>query len=104
MRDIPGFRFKNTETTAKILAKIPPECATVDILLSLRGAMLLDKTQKILCHMKKLNADVLTLAANPPLLEASTPSLLDEVAESPDEKYQALTSAEFASSKCQCYG
>jgi len=104
MRDIPGFRFQSTETAAKILAKIPPECVTVDILLSLRGAMLLDKTQKILCYMKKLNAGVLALAVNPTLMEASTPSLLDEVAESADEKYQALTSAEFASSKCQCYG
>lgn len=84
--------FPSTEGAAKILAKIYPESVSVDILLLLRDALRRDEALKALSHMRKLNAGVLTLIATPHLLQASTPALLAEVAESATEKYQARAS------------
>ncbi|MEX1119058.1 MAG: hypothetical protein WEB60_09710 [Terrimicrobiaceae bacterium] len=92
-RDIAGaLGFPNTEAAVKILAKIPAECVTVDCLVSLRHALVFDKSTKILSHMKKLNAGILDLMANPEFLEVSSPTLLEEVAASAEEKYKATTS------------
>ena len=92
-RDIAeALGFPGTEAAAKILAKISPESVAVDILLQLRESLRREGSLKLLSHMQKLNAGVLALATNPALLEASTPALLAEVAESATEKYQARAS------------
>jgi len=92
-RDIAeALGFPGTEAAAKILAKISPESVAVDILLQLRQSLRREGTLKPLSHMQMLNAGVLALATNPTLLEASTPALLTEVAESATEKYQARAS------------
>lgn len=92
-RDIAwALGFPNTEAVVKILAKIPPECVSVDSLVSLRKALVFDESTKILSHIKKLNAGILDLVANPEFLEVSSPTLLEEVAASPAEKYKATTS------------
>ena len=92
-RDIAeALGFPGTEAAAKILAKISAESVAVDILLMLRQALRHEGTLKPLSHMQKLNAGVLALATNPTLLEASTPALLAEVAESATDKYQARAS------------
>lgn len=89
-RDIAGWLgFPGTEATAKILAKIPPESASVEILAPLRRVLKKPTILKILTHQQNLNAGVLSILLIDGLADAVAPSLLTEIAETPAEKYRA---------------
>lgn len=89
-RDIAGWLgFPGTEAVAKILAKIPPESASVEILAPLRRVLKKPSVLKILTHQPILNAGVLSILLVDGLVDAVAPSLLSEIAETPAEKYRA---------------
>jgi len=91
-RDIAGWLgFPPTEGTARILAKLKPESASVELLDPLRDALQDAGFARTLAHLPELNAGVVAIAANPELRAAVTPKLLHEVAGIPSEKYLADT-------------
>jgi hypothetical protein len=91
-RDIAGWLgFPPTDGAARILAKLAPESASVDLLLPLRDALRQADVSKTLAHMPRLNAGVTAIALDPGLLAATTARLLEEVAATGTEKYQAAT-------------
>lgn len=91
-RDIAGWLgFPPTEAAVRILAKLKPESASVELLDPLRAALKDPAFTKTLAHLPQLNAGVVTIAADPALRAAVTPRLLNEVAEVPSEKYLADT-------------
>ena len=89
-RDIADWLgFPGTEAVAKILAKMSPESASVELLVPLRRAIREERV-KIFSHLPSLNTGVVALALGDGLLEATTPAFIAEVAESPAEKYRAM--------------
>ena len=93
-RDIAGWLgFPSTEGIARILAKLKPESASVELLNPLRDALQDADCAKTLAHLPELNTGVVAIAADPRLRAAVTPKLLHEVAEVPSEKYLADTAS-----------
>ena len=91
-REIAGWLgFPATDGVVRILAKLAPESASVELLRPLRATLRNPEVAKALAHLPLLNAGVVAIALNPLLLAASTPKLLTEIAGSPPEKYRACT-------------
>ena len=91
-RDIAGWLGSpGTEGTARLLAKLKPESANVELLEPLRQALHDPEVAKTLAHLPQLNAGVLAMALDPDLRAVTAPRLLDEVAARPTEKYIAQT-------------
>jgi len=91
-REIAGWLgFPATDGTVRILAKLAPESASVELLRPLRAALQNPEVAKALAHLPHLNAGVVAIALDTALLAASTPKLLTEIAESAPEKYRAGT-------------
>jgi hypothetical protein len=91
-REIAGWLgFPPTDGAARILAKLAPESASVELMQPLREALKNPDVAKTLAHLPRLNAGVTAIALEPRLLAASTPKLLGEVAGVPTEKYRADT-------------
>ena len=91
-RDIAGWLgFPPTEGAARILAKLKPESASVELLDPLRDALQDPAFAKTLAHLPELNAGVVSIALDPELRAAVTPKLLNEVADVPSEKYLTAT-------------
>lgn len=89
-RDIAGWLgFPATDAAARILAKLAPESASVELLRPLRAALREPGTIKALAHLPRLNAGVTAIVVDRELAEASTAALLTEIAECPLEKYRA---------------
>ena len=82
--------FPGTEAVAKIISKMSPESASVELLVPMRRAIRDERILKIFSHLPNLNAGVVALALGDGLLEATTPAFIAEVAESPAEKYRAV--------------
>jgi hypothetical protein len=94
MREIAWWLgFPRTDGAVRILGKLAPESASVELLRPLRKALELPETAKILAHLPKLNAGVIALVIDPQLRAVSTPQLLPEVGEIDAEKYKAITAA-----------
>jgi len=92
-REIAGWLgFPATDAAVRILAKLAPESASVELLRPLRQALENPGVGKALAHLPRLNAGVIALVTDPGLLAASTPKLLLEVAEIQPEKYRAVVS------------
>jgi hypothetical protein len=91
-RDVAGWLgFPPTEGAARILAKLQPESASVELLDPLRDALKDPLVAKTLAHLPRLNAGVVTIAADRDLRASAAPKFLNEVAEMPSEKYLAET-------------
>lgn len=91
-REIAGaLGFPPTDGAARILAKIAPESASVDLLRPMRMALAEADAAKTLAHLPQLNTGTVTIACDRVLRAASTPKLLNEVAAVPTEKYRAAT-------------
>jgi hypothetical protein len=91
-RDIAGvLGFPPTDGAARILAKLAPESASVEVLQPLRMALAQTEVAKTLAHLPRLNAGAVAIACDPQARAASTPKLLNEVAAVPTEKYRAAT-------------
>jgi hypothetical protein len=89
-RDIAGaLGFPATDGAARILAKLAPESASVELIEPLREALTDPDVTKALAHLPKLNAGAVAIAKDARLRSASTPKLLTEVAQTPAEKYRA---------------
>ena len=89
-RDIAGFLgFPATDGAARILGKLAPESASVELLQPLRAALAQPEVTKALAHLPRLNAGAVAIAIDPQARAASTPKLLTEVAAVPVEKYRA---------------
>jgi hypothetical protein len=92
LREIAGWLgFPSTEGAVRILGKLAPESASVELLQPLRKLLELPEAAKLLAHLPKLNAGVLAIVIDPQLRAASTPQLLAEVADRDAEKYRAST-------------
>jgi hypothetical protein len=93
-REIAGWLgFPPTDGAVRILAKLAPESASVELLRPLRSVIEDPEVAKALAHLPKLNAGVVAIVLERRLLAASTPKLLAEVAEVPTEKYRADTAS-----------
>jgi PcfJ-like protein len=91
-REIAGWLgFPATDGAVRILAKLAPESASVELLRPLRLALQNPEVAKALAHLPHLNAGVIAIAMDPLLLAASTPQLLTEITGSAPEKYRAST-------------
>lgn len=91
-REIAGrLGFPSTDAAARVLAKIAPESASVELLVPLREALRDGRVMKALSHLPKLNAGVLAIALDQELLAACSPALLAEVAACKPENYRAST-------------
>ena len=80
--------FPTSQAWVKILSKIPPDIVSLRGLLALRKASeapIRATTEKLLCHVPRINAGVLALTTDLQLLDLVSPCLLAETAESPDE-------------------
>jgi hypothetical protein len=89
-RDVAGaLDFPATDGAARILAKLAPESASVELIEPLREALTDPAVTKTLAHLPKLNAGAVAIATEPQLRAASTAKLLAEVAQTPTEKYRA---------------
>jgi hypothetical protein len=89
-RDIAGaLGFPATDGAARILAKLAPESASVELMEPLREALKDPEVAKSLAHLPKLNAGAVAIAKEPRLRAASTAKLLSEVAQTAKEKYRA---------------
>ena len=94
MREIAGcLGFPRTDGAVRILGKLAPESASVELLRPLRKVLELPDAAKMLAHLPKLNAGVLAIVVDPQLRAASTPQLLAEIADVDAEKYSAATAA-----------
>ena len=88
-RDIAEWLgFPGTDASAKLLAKISPESASVELLRVLRPKIQDQQISKLFSHLPALNTGVVSLAIGENLLDAVTPSLLAEISECPTEKYR----------------
>lgn len=93
-RDVAGWLgFPSTEGAARILAKLKPESASVELLDPLRDALKDPGFAKTLARLPQLNAGVVAIAADPELRTAVTPKLLHEVAAVASEKYLVETAS-----------
>jgi hypothetical protein len=93
-REIAGWLgFPATDGAVRILAKLAPESASVELLRPLRTALQNPEVAKALAHLPQLNAGVIAIALDPRLLAVTTPKLLSEVAESAPEKYRGDTAS-----------
>ena len=91
-REIAGWLgFPATDGAVRILAKLAPESASVELLRPLRAALENPEVAKALAHLPRLNAGVIAIALHAGLLAASTPKLLTEIAATGPEKYRACT-------------
>jgi hypothetical protein len=91
-REIAGWLgFPATDAAVRILAKLAPESASVELLCPLRRALDNPEVGKALAHLPSLNAGVIAIVIDSSLLAASTPKLLLEVSESQPEKYRPAT-------------
>lgn len=91
-RDIASaLGFPATDGAARILAKITPESASVELLRPMRMALADPEVTKTLAHLPRLNAGTVAIACDRELRSVSTPRLLTEVAAVPTEKYRAAT-------------
>jgi hypothetical protein len=89
-REIAGWLgFPATDAVVRVLAKLAPESASVELLRPLRIALRDPAVAKALAHLPHLNAGVVALVLDPQLLDASTAGLLTEIAERAPEKYRA---------------
>lgn len=88
-RDIAGaLGFPATDGAARILAKLAPESASVELLEPLREALTDPAVAKALAHLPKLNAGAVAIAKEPRLRAACTAKMLTEVAQASKEKYR----------------
>ncbi len=93
-RDVAGWLgFPPTDGTARIVGKLKPESASVELLKTLRDALRDPAFTKTVAHLPQLNAGALAIAAEPELRAAVSPKLLQEVAGIPSEKYLAKSAA-----------
>ena len=81
--------FPGTVSTAKILSRIPPESASLELLKPLSRAMHDPDFTKILSHQPVLNAGVISILLVEGFRNGATPAFLSEVAKIPAEKYRA---------------
>ncbi len=89
-RDIAAaLGFPGTDGAARILAKLAPESASVELLEPLRLALFDSAVTKALAHLPKLNAGVVAIVSDERLRSAATPNLLNEIAALGPEKYRA---------------
>ncbi len=73
--------FPGTEAMARLMRKIPPECAHPSILRRLRNAGKADsRAYDMLTHLPAINAAVLELVTYPQLIDLITPKFLLEAA------------------------
>jgi hypothetical protein len=79
--------FPGTQSWVNILSKIGPELVSLDRLLALRRASQKPAAEKMLGHLRALNAGVLALVAEETIPELLTPQLMAEVADSPEEAF-----------------
>ena len=85
-RDIAEWvGFPSTDAVARILAKVPTESVSVDLLKSLSSMMREPEKVKILAHLPRLNAGVLGILSADRLFAAIKPALLSEIACCPEE-------------------
>jgi hypothetical protein len=91
-RDIAGaLGFPPTDGAARILGKLAPESASMEVLQPMRMTLAQGDVAKTLAHLPRLNAGVVAIACDAETRAASTAKLLDEVAAMPTEKYRAAT-------------
>lgn len=76
--------FPKTQTWANILAKIPPADVTLEGLKSLGQVAAQPETEKQLQHLRTINGVVLALVSENRFTGLTTPTLLAELADSPD--------------------
>ena len=89
-RDIAEWLgFPGTDAAARLLAKLSPESASVELLRLLRAKFQDPQITKVFSHLPSLNTGVVTLALGENLLDAVTPSLLVEISKCPTEKYRS---------------
>lgn len=86
-----GFTGKTSEI--KILRKIIPSSLSVDHSLYLRHLLQNNVAEKILLHLKKVNAGVIALMMNPELLGLVSVEMLQEISEDKREKYYPFTAS-----------
>ncbi|MFA7344909.1 MAG: hypothetical protein WC003_11445 [Terrimicrobiaceae bacterium] len=79
--------FPSTEAVVKILAKIPPESASLESLKSLRILIRNPEVMKLLSHLPRINAGVLGILAERRLLDMTKPTLLADIADRPEEDF-----------------
>jgi hypothetical protein len=85
-RDIAEWvGFPGTDAVARVLAKVPPESVSVDLLKSLSAMIREPEKLKILAHLSKLNAGVLGILSADRLSAAIKPTLLSEISCCPEE-------------------
>ena len=89
------LRFPDSAAMVKLFRKIPPESIDPrlwkELLLALRQPD--GVTSKWLAHVPKINLGVIELILNPQTRMVLSPTLLEEVASNPREKYRAETAA-----------
>ena len=89
-REIAGWLgFPDSEAVARILGKIVPESASIELLRPLRAKVQEPHITKILAHLPELNVGVLSIVMGERLLQSSNQALLEEIACCPSEKYRA---------------
>jgi hypothetical protein len=76
--------FPKTQAWANILAKIPPADVTLEGLKSLGQVAAQPETEKQLQHLRTINGAVLALVSECRFTGLTTPTLLAELADSPD--------------------
>lgn len=91
-RDLAGWLgFPATAGVARTLARVEPASLSIAAMVALRNSLAQPEVAKQLGHVPRLNAGVLTIADDPRLLAAATPSLLVEVSEVRRERYHSFT-------------
>lgn len=83
-RDILGWLgFESSDSSRRIIARIPAELVNVRTLLYLRNALQCDEQKKAMQHLPRFTADTLRIVTDQALLSRVTPSFLQEVSEHP---------------------
>lgn len=82
--------FPGTQSSVKVLAKTVPESVCPENLLLLRNLIREDTIGKVLSHLPKINFGILELLSLHPIRNQLPMSLLEQVAQSPAEKYRSV--------------
>jgi len=77
--------FPETESTARILARIPAGCVSISGLMYLRTAMRDPDALQLLRHCRRINVGVLRIVTDPALRPWASATLLAEVSAQPEE-------------------